>query len=75
MLEALNARLSDRELVIGPSYFMNAAVHDAGDEGLRRVWRTAILPLLEEYHYGAMSAADVALHYDLDGLLAEIDPD
>ncbi|MGH2700018.1 MAG: DUF4357 domain-containing protein, partial [Actinomycetota bacterium] len=34
-----------------PSYFMRRHVHDE-DQGLERVWRSSILPLLEEHHYG-----------------------
>jgi 5-methylcytosine-specific restriction protein B len=79
LLAALNERIHDHDRVIGPSYFMRLELYagdDGGlrDEGLRRVWRTSILPLLEEYHFGSMSPADVAKHYELDSLLAGIDP-
>ncbi len=50
LLDALNRRIDDPDFQIGPSYFMRKAVHEPG--GLERVWRTAILPLLEEHHYG-----------------------
>jgi 5-methylcytosine-specific restriction protein B len=63
LLAALNERIHDHDLAVGPSYFMRVEVY-AGDAeaGMRRVWKTSILPLLEEYHLGSMSAADVARH-------------
>jgi 5-methylcytosine-specific restriction protein B len=66
LLEVLNARIEDPDFKIGPSYFMRPAVHDAGDKGLERVWRTAILPLLEEHHYG--DGTDVRARYGLDAI-------
>ncbi len=50
LLEELNRRIEDPDFKIGPSYFMRKGVHEQG--GLERAWRTAILPLLEEHHYG-----------------------
>lgn len=52
LLDELNARIDDPDFKIGPSYFMRPAVYAPGGKGLDRVWRTAILPLLEEHHYG-----------------------
>jgi len=50
MLGVLNSRIRDVDARIGPSYFMRAT---AGDEaGLRRIWRSSIMPLLDELHYG-----------------------
>ena len=51
LLDALNERLADREYAIGPSYLMTHSVHTRPD-GVDRVWRTEIMPLLEELHYG-----------------------
>lgn len=49
----LNARIEDRDFRIGPSYLMRGSIYDGDvDAGLARVWRTKILPLLEEHHYG-----------------------
>lgn len=66
LLEELNGRIEDPDFKIGPSYFMRPAVHDAGGKGLERVWRTAILPLLEEHHYG--DGTDVRARYGLDAI-------
>lgn len=50
LLDALNARIKDENFKIGPSYLMKPGVYREG--GLERTWRTKILPLLEEHHYG-----------------------
>lgn len=55
LLEALNARIEDRDLAIGPSYLMLAGIYRHAD-GLDRVWETSILPLLAEHHYGSPPA-------------------
>jgi 5-methylcytosine-specific restriction protein B len=75
LLAALNERIEAHDLAIGPSYFMRTAVHLEGDAGLRQVWRTSILPLLEECHVGVMSPAEDARHYGLDYLLTGLEPD
>lgn len=64
LLDALNARIDDADFAIGPSYLMKPGVHRDG--GLDRVWRTKILPLLEEHHYG--EGVDVVARYGLDAL-------
>jgi 5-methylcytosine-specific restriction protein B len=46
--EALNRRIEDPQMRIGPSYLMDPAVAD--DAGLERIWRTSILPVLAELH-------------------------
>ncbi len=66
--DELNARIEDPDFKIGPSYFMRLAVHEG--DGLERTWRTAILPLLEEHHYG--EGLDVAKRYGLGALHARI---
>lgn len=68
LLDELNARIDDPDFKIGPSYFMRDAVH--ADGGLERAWRTAILPLLEEHHYG--DGIDVAARYGLDAIRARV---
>lgn len=50
LLDALNALIDEPDFRIGPSYLMKKGVYRDG--GLERTWRTKILPLLEEHHYG-----------------------
>ncbi|MFB7109201.1 DUF4357 domain-containing protein [Streptomyces sp. NPDC056291] len=64
LLDALNARINDADFAIGPSYLMKPGVYRDG--GLERTWRTKILPLLEEHHYG--EGLDIAARYGLDSL-------
>jgi 5-methylcytosine-specific restriction protein B len=40
------------------------------DTGLERVWKSSILPLLEEHHYG--ESLDVGRRYDLARILRSI---
>jgi 5-methylcytosine-specific restriction protein B len=64
LLEALNSRMKDADFAIGPSYFMRPGIYANG--GLERVWRTSIMPLLEELHYG--EATDLPGTYGLGAL-------
>jgi 5-methylcytosine-specific restriction enzyme B len=64
LLAALNARVPDTDFAIGPSYLMRPSVYTDG--GLDRVWRTSILPLLEELHYG--DGVDLPARYGLPAL-------
>ncbi|WP_146150171.1 AAA family ATPase [Actinomadura rubrobrunea] len=64
LLDELNRRIEDRDFRIGPSYLMRESAKT--EEGLRRIWRTQILPLLEEHHYG--DGTDVKARYGLDAL-------
>ncbi|MFB7847144.1 AAA family ATPase [Streptomyces sp. NPDC056053] len=64
LLDALNSRIDDPDFAIGPSYLMKPGVYREG--GLERTWRTKILPLLEEHHYG--EGLDVSARYGLDSL-------
>ena len=48
ILKLLNAAIEDRDAHIGPSYFMTK---DQSKERLARIWRTQIVPLLQETHY------------------------
>lgn len=68
LLDELNARIDDDDFKIGPSYFMRDAVHLDG--GLERTWRTAILPLLEEHHYG--DGVEVRQRYGLPAIRARV---
>lgn len=62
--DQLNLLIADRDFKIGPSYFMRPEVHEDG--GLDVMWQTAILPLLEEHHFG--DGTDVAKRYSLDAI-------
>jgi 5-methylcytosine-specific restriction protein B len=68
LLVELNRRIQDKDFKIGPSYLMSPSV--ANDAGLDRIWRTSILPLLEEYHVG--DGIDVRKKYGLDALRATL---
>ncbi|WP_313896474.1 DUF4357 domain-containing protein [Streptomyces sp. GC420] len=64
LLDALNARIDEPDFLIGPSYLMKKGVYREG--GLERTWRTKILPLLEEHHYG--EGVDTDRRYGLQTL-------
>ncbi|MCQ4082162.1 DUF4357 domain-containing protein [Streptomyces sp. RB6PN25] len=64
LLDALNSRIDDADFRIGPSYLMKKGVYREG--GLERTWRTKILPLLEEHHYG--EGVDIEQRYGLAAL-------
>jgi 5-methylcytosine-specific restriction protein B len=53
LLARLNKLIEDPDFRIGPAYFMKSSdpgAHSA--ERLERIWRTSILPLLQEHYYG-----------------------
>jgi len=66
LLAELNARIEDRDFKIGPSYLMRSAAQSS--DGMERIWRTQILPLLEEHHFGDLTRAEVVHRYGLDML-------
>ncbi|MFE6867127.1 DUF4357 domain-containing protein [Kitasatospora sp. NPDC057692] len=68
LLDALNSRIDEADFRIGPSYLMKPSVYRVG--GLDRTWRTKILPLLEEHHYG--EGLDIEKRYGLEALRAEV---
>lgn len=67
LLDALNAKIAKDEVAIGPSYLMTG---DGTDASLRRIWRYAIMPLLEEHYYGTKH--DVEKEFGLDACLAAL---
>jgi 5-methylcytosine-specific restriction protein B len=71
LLVELNRRIPDEDFKIGPSYLMCPEV--ATNEGLGRIWRTQIIPLLQEFHFGD-SGINVIRQYGLDSLLAAVTP-
>lgn len=72
LLEALNSEIddSDRDLRIGPSYFMKDEATEPG--GLEGIWRYDLLPLLEEHYYGRLTRAEVHERFGLDALRRKI---
>ncbi|WP_448060254.1 McrB family protein [Cellulomonas hominis] len=70
LLDALNERIGDPEAAVGPAYFMKPG--GQSPEGIARTWRTAILPLLEERHYG--DGTDVHRTYGLPAIRSAIRP-
>lgn len=68
LLDALNARIDEADFRIGPSYLMKPGVYREG--GLERTWRTKIIPLLEEHHYG--EGVDIEKRYGLAALQASV---
>lgn len=66
--DELNARITDPDFKIGPSYFMRDRIaNDPTEIALNLMWRTDILPLLEEHHYGDRNV-DVVARYGLAAL-------
>ncbi len=66
--DELNSRITDNEFKIGPSYFMRERIAtDRTDKSLELMWRTDILPLLEEHHFGDLNV-DVGARYGLSAL-------
>lgn len=65
MLALLNSSIEDRDAHIGPSYFMN---EDQSRERLSRIWRTQIVPLLQETYYDRWDA--MQSRFDFDAIYA-----
>lgn len=66
--EELNSRISDTDFKIGPSYFMRGKVaSDPVGKAIERMWRTDIIPLLDEHHFGDRNF-DVVGTYGLSAL-------
>lgn len=70
LLDKLNDAIEDRDLTIGPSYLMHRDIYQHED-GLDEVWQTAIMPLLEEAHYG--DPPEVMERYRLRSLRKRLD--
>ncbi len=71
LLDELNRQIVDQDFKIGPSYFMRPEVHREG--GLERMWRTSILPLLEEHHFGELSSSEVATRFGYSAIAERVD--
>jgi 5-methylcytosine-specific restriction protein B len=72
LLDALNAAIDDwdRDLMIGPSYFMKPAAQTP--TGLRRIWKYELMPLLEEHYHGQLNRAQLEERFGLDQLLGRL---
>lgn len=65
----LNRRIGDPEVAIGPSYFMEP---DIGVPGvLELVWEHAIIPQLEEHHFG--TSVNIQDRYNLTAIRQAVD--
>ena len=51
LVELTNERLGDRHLGVGPSYFM-ASDGELDEARVRRIWRRAVVPYIEEQFFG-----------------------
>ena len=71
LVDRANEHLNDRDAAIGPSYFMGEDA-ELGDERVRRIWRRAVRPYVEEQCYGEEEKL-AALKYDR--LLSELAAD
>jgi 5-methylcytosine-specific restriction enzyme B len=72
LLDALNAAIDewDRDLMIGPSYFMKPAAQTPA--GLRRIWKYELMPLLEEHYHGQLTRAQLEERFGLEPLLGRL---
>ncbi len=68
LLDELNRQIDDPDFRVGPSYFMRRETPGAFDrDRLEVIWRSDIVPLLEEHYYGQW--ASVAGRFSLAALL------
>ena len=72
LLDALNDSIDewDRDLMIGPSYFMKKAAQSPA--GLRRIWKYELMPLLEEHYHGQLTRAQLEERFGLDQLMGRL---
>ena len=72
LLAALNNELGEanRDFQIGPSYLMRPEADS--QDGLERIWRHDILPLLEEHFYGQFTPGQVADRFSLASLTKQL---
>jgi len=68
LLEKLNSRLGDPDAAIGPSFLMHPQIDD--DAVLERIWKHAIMPVLEERFYGTNQSLD---RFTLSAIAAAVD--
>ena len=69
----LNKRLREElgeHFQVGHSYFMQAGISTA--PGLERVFRRAVIPLLEEYFYNRRDREDILKEFDIENLATTV---
>ena len=64
VIDEVNRRLGDREIALGPSYFLDAD-HELTEERIQSLWRHAVLPYLEEQFFGR---EELRADYELETL-------
>jgi 5-methylcytosine-specific restriction protein B len=69
LLDALNRRIGEEDFAVGPSYLMHPSVGEP--ERLDRIWRHAILPLLEEHYFG--TGVEVEARFGLEALAKDLE--
>ncbi|MEV8041913.1 AAA family ATPase [Arthrobacter sp. NPDC080082] len=72
LLDELNNAIDewDRDLMIGPSYFMKKAAQTPA--GLRRIWKYELMPLLEEHYHGQLNRAQLQERFGLEQLMGRL---
>ncbi len=72
LLDELNNAIDewDRDLMIGPSYFMKKAAQTPA--GLRRIWKYELMPLLEEHYHGQLNRAQLQERFGLERLMGRL---
>ena len=68
LVDIANEKLGDRHLGVGPSYFMTAD-GELDETRVRRIWRRAVIPYIEEQFFGN---EDRLAEFDFDLLKAEL---
>ena len=61
LLDVLNEKIAKDQVAIGPSYLMTG---DGSEASLKRIWRYAIMPLLEEHYYGTKHDIEKEFGFD-----------
>jgi 5-methylcytosine-specific restriction protein B len=72
LLSTLNSAIEDqdRDFKIGPSYLMRDGAET--DQGLERIWRYDIMPLIEEHYYGRLTRDQIHSRFGLDSIKAAL---
>ena len=67
LVDIANEKLGDRHMGVGPSYFM-VGEGDLDEGRIRRIWRRAVIPYIEEQFFGN---EDRLAEFDFDRLKSE----